>query len=181
MKDLLNKIEELLKSGPPARHTFFQLKYFVIGKEPTIQARIHRCLEEMKTRKSALESLHLEIEEVRERKESLATNERKIYALDKQLTDLEERARYLEEETLFFYEAYQSLVAQEPRKNWDDPNVQLEYWNAKLGSEIRMRILSGQPIDTKVLETALALPDNAPIKKQLINMIEQKNKTEENK
>ncbi|RTK95776.1 MAG: hypothetical protein EKK64_05835 [Neisseriaceae bacterium] len=49
-----------------SRHSYFQLKYFLIGKEPTNQAKMWQCLKELKARKESLESIELEEEEIKD-------------------------------------------------------------------------------------------------------------------
>ncbi len=57
----------LLKNETVDRHSFFQLKYFVIGKEPTIQSKMWRCLRELKSRKEQLDALEMEIDDANDR------------------------------------------------------------------------------------------------------------------
>ena len=59
----LKDIEEALKTDISDRHSFFQLRYFVVGKEPTLQSKLWRCLRELKARKDNIEAIKLEIEE----------------------------------------------------------------------------------------------------------------------
>jgi hypothetical protein len=180
---LLDDVDELLKkSGIVERHTFFQLNFFVIGKEPTVQAKIHRCLEEMKSRKNSIEAIKLEIEELSDKKDLLILQkpeneiinrqlQRKINSTDNSIHNLGDKLKCYEEELQFFYQAYQQLVVKEPRKDWDDLGVQLEYWNAKLGQDIRARLIMNQPIDVELVKTIMSLPDKVPVKQQLVEMI----------
>lgn len=68
---LLAEIEKVLENEPASRHSYFQLKYFLIGKEPTNQGKMWQCLRELKTRKESLDSLELEVEETKDRLELL--------------------------------------------------------------------------------------------------------------
>lgn len=54
----LTKVVE--KHPMTGRHSYFQLKYFIVNKEPTIQAKLWQCLREMKARKETLDGLELE-------------------------------------------------------------------------------------------------------------------------
>lgn len=65
--DLLQEIDEVLKNEVVQRHSYFQLKYFLIGKEPTTQAKMWQCLRELKTRKESLDSLELEIADTKDK------------------------------------------------------------------------------------------------------------------
>jgi|SaaInlV_100m_DNA_2_1039680.scaffolds.fasta_scaffold00454_3 hypothetical protein len=75
--------EELLKNEVVDRHSFFQLKYFVVGKEPTMQAKMWRCLTELKTRKEAIDSINLEIEETKDTIELLNIEEKRLENINK--------------------------------------------------------------------------------------------------
>lgn len=70
--------EKLLQTEVVDRHSFFQLKYFVIGKEPTMQSKMWRCLTELKTRKEAIDSINLEIEETKDTIELLDIEEKRL-------------------------------------------------------------------------------------------------------
>ena len=78
--------EELLKNEVVERHSFFQLKYFVIGKEPTVQSKMWRCLTELKTRKEAIDSINLEIEETKDTIELLNIEEKRLENINKKNT-----------------------------------------------------------------------------------------------
>ena len=74
----------------------------------------------------------------------------------------------------------------EPLKNYDDINVQKEYWGEKLLQKINLKMLMQSHVDTELIETVLSLPDDVPIKMQTIKnldnrhqqMLEMKNQTE---
>lgn len=68
---LLDEIALVLKNEPASRHSYFQLRYFLIGKEPTNQGKMWQCLRELKTRNESLCSLDLEVEETKDRLELL--------------------------------------------------------------------------------------------------------------
>ncbi len=53
------------------RHSFFQMKYFIINKEPTHQAKLWRCMRELYVRRDAIEAILLEIEECKDNLELL--------------------------------------------------------------------------------------------------------------
>ena len=59
--ELIQAVDKLLAQGTVNRHSYFQLKYFVIGKEPTHQAKLWRCIKELETRKQSLEAMEMEI------------------------------------------------------------------------------------------------------------------------
>jgi hypothetical protein len=68
MSTELSKMGDILKNEIPNRHSFFQLKHFVVGKEPTIQGKMWQCLRELRARADALENIDLEIETTKDNK-----------------------------------------------------------------------------------------------------------------
>jgi prephenate dehydrogenase len=51
-KSTLENLQAVVEKHPlTGRHSYFQLKYFIVGKEPTPQAKIWQCLREMKARR----------------------------------------------------------------------------------------------------------------------------------
>lgn len=71
---LLTDMDDILKNEVIQRHSYFQLKYFLIGKEPTTQAQMWQCLKELKTRKDSMVALDLEIEDTKDKIELLDIN-----------------------------------------------------------------------------------------------------------
>jgi len=197
-------MSDVLKNNLPDRHSLFQLKYFIIGKEPTIQGKLWQCLREIKTRNEALESMDLEMAEAKDHLEiieieiekmdlalnldieltpekkfdlrTLAINLRKTIRrkeiIKKQLITAADKIKYKKEEVVFFQEAFDALEKNEKVKNFDDPKAQTHYWSEKLAQDLNLRGLLRAPMDLELMKTILALPDNAPIKMQTVNMIE---------
>ena len=166
MKSLIEKLQEITENKIPDRHSYFQLKYFVIGKEPTTQAKIRACIIELKTRKDSLENIELQLRELKE---------------VKQINKLRQKLQYIEQECLFLMEMYEDLIKIEEPKDWDDFKVQTEYWNAKLNIELNSRLLLGQPIDVELVKTICALPDQTPVKQRLMGLVQPKlEKNEQN-
>jgi len=190
----LNKFLEKYEMAD--RHSFFQLKYFVIGKEPTIQGKLWQCVREIKDRKESLEALALEIEEQKDNLTLMQLNpvNRKFFGVDnhdpkveeihikrqkrqeiaaaKHIANLEKKQKNLEEELKFFVGAFESLEKVEPFKLFDDEDAQVAYWTEKLSQKLNMKLLLHSKIDIDVAETILALPNHASIKKQLITLME---------
>lgn len=64
MSDILQKVDSILGSVEiPERHTFFQLKNFVIGKEYTVQGQLWQIIRELRSRRDSIESLELQLED----------------------------------------------------------------------------------------------------------------------
>lgn len=74
---LEEKVQKILENSPEARPSYFQLKYFVLGKEPTIQSQMWACLRELKSRFQRMRSLELEIEEYEDKFDLLDLTEKK--------------------------------------------------------------------------------------------------------
>ena len=182
------EIETVLKQDIVDRHSFFQLKYFIIGKEPTHQAKLWRCLRELKARKEAIESIKFEIEDTEDevllikcdllKEESEKANiknrrsQRRIGSLENKVVELKRKKKFTEEEAEFFLKAYKSLEEKESIKPFDDLKSQVEYWNNKLTSELNLKAILHQLPDVELLRTILALDNNIQVKKDVLKMIE---------
>lgn len=66
MADIFTEMDKILSNEVMERHTFYQLKFFVLGAEPTIQAKLQCCLRELKSRRLQLESISREVEDLRD-------------------------------------------------------------------------------------------------------------------
>lgn len=195
------EIKELLDGGVVDRHSYFQLKHFVIGKEPTLQAKLWRCLTEMKTRCEQREAILLEMEESLDnleindlkikQKEEINPNdeiEKKIQELEirkmkrrrrvafSDLQKMKTRLQETEEEIIFFYQAYQTLSENVEVKPYDDLEAQTEYWNEKLTQKLRMNALLNRTLDPELVNTILSLNDEAPVKSEVCAILEHKQK-----
>jgi hypothetical protein len=191
-RNLREEIKELLKNEVAQRHSYFQLKYFLIGKEPTYQSKMWQCLRELKTRHDSLEAIDLEREEVKDKIELLDISvlrserqagdeldareagirarqlQRQKRALEKNLVDLDERERWLREESLFFVETFKNIEKIEPLRPFDDLEAQRQYWNERLTTKANLKMLTQNTVDSELVETIISLPDDLPIKKHTL-------------
>jgi hypothetical protein len=201
--ELFEKINNVLKNEVVDRHSFFQLKYFVIGNEPTTQSKLWRCVRELHARKDSMDAMKLELEESHDRlalldidikrleKQLEGENDnfnieeinikkrqviRKRQSLEEALNTLKKKLKYAEEEASFFVLAFESLSSVEKIRPFDDQQSQEEYWNEKLGQEINLKILLRQPLDSGLIKTAISLGDKSPVKKELVAMLEREQK-----
>ena len=154
------------------RHTFYQLKHFVLGKELTTQSKMQKCLKEMQARYDSITNMDLSIEDL---KDDIKISELKILSLEnkKQKTDIDEEFKLIEikklhrkkaallnslenlikkqkeaeEEMAFFLSAYKQLEKIEPLRRHDDPESNAEFWNENLSQELQLLILLQKPID----------------------------------
>jgi vacuolar-type H+-ATPase subunit I/STV1 len=198
MSEIKEKISELLKNDVVSRHSYFQLKYFLIGKEPTNQAKMWQCLRELKARQEVLDSADLQIEEEKDNLEICNINLQRIDSKEKEIEDeldlrelaikkrqikrntlsisnniqsLLSKKKDTEEECEFFIQTFKSIEKTEPLKYFDDLDSQKEYWGTKLLEKINLKLLLQNNIDIDLVETALSLPDDVPIKKQVLSKL----------
>jgi hypothetical protein len=207
MADIFADIDKILLNEVLERHTFYQLKFFVLGAEPTIQAKLQCCLRELKSRRLQLESISREVEDLRDQnimlqldveritneeptgtfgievsKEALQRFEqdrevelrgvkRRSNANSRQIFELQRKFKYVSEECQFFVTAFTQLEGEEKLKPWDDLDVQKEYWDAKLGSEFRTRLIVGQPLDCELVRAINELHDESPTKQAVLQLM----------
>jgi hypothetical protein len=192
-KNLVDKINELCPDNRKQRHSFFQLQYFVIGKEPTIQGKIRACKIELLSRKGEVESILVAMDDLNDRirLEELAINEyppekieaeeirvrqhcRNRLALQRQAEDLQATLAAKEDEANFLIGLCEKLLQVEPEKDWDSLEVQAEYWNAKLTREIETRLMLGELPNAEDFKTVLSLPNGMAIKDQTMKLIQER-------
>ena len=204
--ELHHRIKKALEKVPENRHSFFQLKYFVIGKEVTTQAQMWQCLRELQSRKNTIDAITLSIEETKDQLElceidhakelhrldphffdanqlpetlkerekiiKCKQHERKKQSLYASLKQLEENLKFAWDEARFFVQMFEAINKIEPLKDYDDIDAQKEYWNERIAQQINLKMLLQQPLDIELVQTALALHDNAPIRLQMQNTLQ---------
>lgn len=189
-------IANILQNEVVERHSYFQLKHFLIGKEPTIQSKLWRCIREIKIRQDSIDSINLEIEDVKDDIElielSLRLNEnanqeqviknrknkRKIQSFEKRQYDLTQKLKNIIEECDFLATCFSELEKTEKLKDFDDASEQSKYWEAKLTEELNAKLISGMPPDAELIKTIFALDSDSKIRNNLISNI---NKRDERK
>jgi chaperonin cofactor prefoldin len=193
------EINEVLESNNVVnRHSFFQLKYFVIGKEPTIQSKLRRCLLELEARKESLASYQgaieeslddicladLEIRKIEQNtgpepidKEIAGLHVRKLkrkkMCLEMAIQSMEKKLKECEEESNFILSEYKALLELEGPKSYDELESNVEYWNAKFLEEMNLRMMLGRPLDIEIVKSILQLPDEVPVKKEMNGILDQ--------
>lgn len=199
MKNSIYERASLIVEGRSCgRHTFFQLKHFVLGKELTTQAKLQKCVKEMDARRKALKSMNLsledavdEVEIIRlkwlslEKKKSKSALDREHSEIQKRklgrkkemlLDSIEEikcKIRETEEETEFFIKAFEQLEAIEPLKRYDDPEANAEFWNENFMQDLRLRLMLQKPIDLELVKCILALSPESPVRKEVVSILDQ--------
>lgn len=198
-REIIDAVAALVgASGVSGRHTFYQLKHFVLGKEITTQAKMWKCLRELEARlgsaksivngmqeaeddlkildirtqvlekKKSKSALHREYKEIRKRK-----LERRRLALEESVSDMRKRLAETEEEMSFFLGAYRQLEAIEPLRPHDDPEANALYWDQNFAQELQLRMMLQRPLDTELVKCILAMHEGSAVKKEMVGMLEQ--------
>lgn len=177
-EELEKQLNNIINTQVPSRPSYFQLRHFVLGKEPTTQAKLKRCVEELRTRNNDIFSIKNEINACHDKISLLNKGEkdeikkrmvvRQAEAIERQIYKLQTMLQEKFEECQFFVNAYNELIRIEPHKPWDDPDVQLEYWEAKLGEDVRRRMQYGLPLDMEVIRTILSLPKGSGLRQLML-------------
>jgi len=66
MSDVFTEMDKVLQNEVVERHTFYQLKFFVLGAEPTTQAKLQCCLRELRSRRLNIAAMNREVEELQD-------------------------------------------------------------------------------------------------------------------
>jgi hypothetical protein len=199
--ELITEIDTVLKNDVVTRHSYFQMKYFLIGKEPTNQSKMWKCLQELKVRREAIANCELEEEETKDHLELLDISieklntgtdrfgidldeftarenivkirqiERKKKAALANLATLAEKRRWLQEESKFFLETFKNIQKTEELKPFDDLDAQKEYWSEKLARKLNLKMLTNNQLNDELIETIVMLPDDLPLKKQTLSTL----------
>jgi hypothetical protein len=83
------------------------------------------------------------------------------------------KMKSLLEEIDFLLKGYQEIEKTHgPVKPLDDEQSQKEMWNEKLLEEFNLRLILQRPLDPEFIKTVLCLHDDAPVKKQVVTVIE---------
>lgn len=207
----LDRVDKVLEAEVAQRHSLFQLKYFVIGKEPTIQSKMWQCLRELKGRREALAAIDRETEEAHDQLEMISIeSERHAFkvasyaespmggkiaeleareqalvsrklirqkaAAEARIGQLAERRKWTEQEAEFFLETFETLSGSEELKNFDDLESQKRYWGERLASKLNLKMLLHAPLDTELVETVMALPDDVPVKQNVMRQLQSSHK-----
>lgn len=196
---VIEKASEVVsKSGVSGRHTFYQLKHFVLGKELTTQSKMWKCLREMDARLNSAKSMKNGIEdaeddcraleikmEVLEKKKTKSRLhreyldiqrrklERKRVSLMESICEMRKRLSETEEEIGFFLGAYGQLESIEPLRDHDDLEANAEYWDQNFAQELQLRLMFQKPLEVELVKSILALGGNSSTRRELVGMIEQ--------
>lgn len=197
--ETINAVSALVgSSGVSGRHTFYQLKHFVLGKEVTTQAKMWKCIRELEARLGSAKSiasgiaeaeddlkildiraqvlekkkskspLHREYKEVRRRK-----LDRRRLALEESVSDMRRRLLETEEEMRFFLGAYRQMEAIEPLRPHDDPEANASYWDQNFAQELQLRMMLQRPLDPELVKCILAMHEGSAVRRELVGILDQ--------
>lgn len=199
MTEIIDQARQLIESSQiSSRHTFYQLKHFVLGKEVTTQSKLQKCLREIDARYSSIKSMIVGLDDMEDEIKILdlkiaildkkkAKNElhkeyksiqkrklnRKKVALFDSIKETKNKVKETEEEMSFFIGAYKQLEKIEPLKRHDDPEANAQFWNENFAQELQLRILLQKPLDTELVKCILALDPESTTRKEMISILEQ--------
>lgn len=132
-----------------------------------------------------IERLDRMIREESEKKDScsdlnIKENEIHIRKLEREKSQLIESARKVNkklksilEEMNYLVGGYEKIISQYGEmKPMDDEQAQKEMWNEKLLEDFNLRIILQRPLDPEFIKTVMCLNDDAPVKKQVVALVE---------
>lgn len=176
------------------RPSYFQIKYFIIESEPTLQSKMWRCLKEIEVRKESIKVLNSELDELKDNlleyeiENNLLENKhtspqtileinkrrinRKIEAIKNNISTTENKINDVLEEIVIFINEYNSMNQVQKCKEFDDQNAQMEYWEQKLNKQLNTKLLLNEPIGTELVNTIMALPDKFEVKQGLNKLLD---------
>jgi hypothetical protein len=96
---------------------------------------------------------------------------RQVNAAKNNLAQLEDKKKWLLQEAQFFLESFKNLEKIEKMKPFDDLDAQKAYWGEKLANKINLKMLMQNPVDTELIETVIALPDDIPVKQTMVKRL----------
>lgn len=196
IEEMVKKIDSVLDQMPPQRNSLFQMKYFIIGSQPTWNGKLWQCLLELRRIKESVDAFNNEKEEMMDQlelvkieiEETLACNtsssfeerkkeirlkqlKRKKVNIEKSINSISQKLAYVLEESSFYVETFKNINEKFPVADFDNEDAQTEYWNAKFKEELDLRMLLQQPLDLELIKSVLSLPDEAQSKKQMLGTL----------
>ncbi len=66
---------------------------------------------------------------------------------------------------------FETLQKTETLRDFDDVDAQKQYWQEKLSQKLNLKMLTGGQLDTELIETVIALPDDMHIKQQILQTL----------
>lgn len=156
----LSEATECLSRAPiRSGMTEFQVRRFVLGREPTAWGAYRQACLEIRARMDAIEAARASLSLLDEKQSRTAAEARRAFAEKSSLEDsIESSLAELELFAAVARELKESLPADQ---KWEDEGVQREYWTAKLAREAVLSVEAGiLGVPLGVLDAATCLgPD----------------------
>lgn len=131
--------------------------------------RLDRRIKRLAKKEGAYTDLNIKECEINIRK-----LQREKEALVKAARKVNNKLKCVLEETAHLVAGYDQIVEKfGESKPFDDEHAQKEMWNEKLLEEFNLRLILQRPLDPEFIKTVLCLHDEAPVKKQVVGLIEQ--------
>lgn len=130
--------------------------------------RISRAIREEAKNEGIYTDLNIQENEINIRK-----LQRDKDALIKAARKVNEKLKYLMEEMAYLLTGYEKIVSKfGEMKPFDDEQSQREMWNEKLLEEFNLRVIFQRPFDPEFVRTVMCLHDEAPVKKNVVSLID---------
>lgn len=130
--------------------------------------RLNREIKEMSKTESTFADLNIQEHEITIRK-----LQREKESLIKAAQKVNQKLKYIFEEIAFLVRGFGTIVDQVGEmKPLDDEQAQKQMWNEKLLEELNLRVLLQRPLDADLVRTIMCLNDDAPVKQQVIKILE---------
>ena len=175
------------KSQLPSRSSFFQIKHFIVEREPTLASKIWSCERNIKDRNDQLRQIETQLAEHDDQDqlfyldlknaEDACKNQdtytdaykrlfiqkrrlnRKRVSLKHQIDSLESKKALLNQEIEYLKSLQKPLVEEFGGfPNYDDEQLQIEYWSEKILQEINLCLVLNKAIGPEIIRNALSLP-----------------------
>jgi DNA repair ATPase RecN len=184
----------LNKCRIPSCHSNFQIQNFILGKEYSPSGQIWQCVREIQARvenlqnyavdkedkSDDLELALIEVEQIKRERNSKSDDlevnknvilvrkcERKIARIKHTLEKLDEQRDNVLKELNVLVNAFNDLVEKYGYKEFEDPEAQSEYWQAKFEKELLVNHFLGLPLNPELIKSCLSLPCDTPLAKQI--------------
>lgn len=155
--------------------TNFQIEHFILNREPTLQAKMRRCVDEIEVRDGEIEAIKDQLDEfsdklaeapqensemtLREVSSAKKRQDRVTRQVSRSKVKIEKRLAAVSRERKFLSDSLDKYLQVEPMRDWESDTVQAEYWVAKISQEIDFRLSCGMPLDLELVKTAMTLPE----------------------
>jgi len=185
----------------PSCHSEFQIRNFIIGKETSPIGMLWQCIKEIQVRCDNLKVLNRDLEEIydnleiaklekeeieieqlegsgrikeileQKQKFKIKNQQRKIEKIAESVETLLSQKQNILFEVGIFLSEFENIRKNVDYKDFNDPNAQLEYWNAKFENEMVLMKTLGNPINPEVIKSVLALPQQSELRRILENSL----------